>query len=255
LRGSATAWGSNNDHLWGSARGSISVLDSEHGCEVVCNFLLGFVSRFTRVHKLVEGVKHAALVDLILCVDALSQFVSLIRVDLLRRLINDLLDALRCGLFANIQIDEFVGDYAHLLEGKGLDLGAGETLANPALSLLFVRFNLLLHYTDYNLVVNISKFVEAFFDASGVFSIGVHMVSQQLASGHAFPLEVLRQGLRILLSVTSRGSHKENSATFGGLFELFEQKLERVVWTCNNELLHKVFKEFVNLVFFQELLN
>lgn len=154
MGGSATAGGANNYHLWGSSWSSISVLDSEHGCKVVCNFLLGFVSSFARVHKLVEGVEHAALINLILCVDALSQVISLICVDLLRRLIDDLFDTLRCRLLANIQIDEFVGDYAHLLQREGLDLGAGETLANPAFSFLFVRFNLLLHYTDYNIVVD-----------------------------------------------------------------------------------------------------
>jgi len=57
-------------------------------------------------------------------------------------------------VLADVEVDELVGNNAHLLQGKGLDTSPGETLDDPALRLLFIAFDLGLHQFNHDIVVN-----------------------------------------------------------------------------------------------------
>lgn len=57
-------------------------------------------------------------------------------------------------MLADVKVDEFVGNNAHFLQGKGLDTRPGETLDDPALRLLFVAFYLGLDQFNYDIIVD-----------------------------------------------------------------------------------------------------
>ena len=61
-----------------------------------------------------------------------------------------------CGRVFLIQHDEFVGDYAHLLECNSLSFSSWETLDNPAFLPSFHLFNLLLYKFNHDFISDIA---------------------------------------------------------------------------------------------------
>lgn len=56
--------------------------------------------------------------------------------------------------------------------------------------------------------------VEALGDAVSVGSIGLNVLAEELSSGDAFPLEILGEGLQVLLTATAGGSKQENATNY-----------------------------------------
>ena len=57
-------------------------------------------------------------------------------------------------MLADLQINEFVGDNAHLLQRESLDTSSGETLNDPTLRLLLEAFDFSLDELDHNIVIH-----------------------------------------------------------------------------------------------------
>ena len=157
LGGLATAGRSDYEDLRRAAWGVVAVTDAEHASEVVGNLILSAIGAVNGVDELVEGVHDGVHVDVVLLVDALSDLVGHVAVDILRRGNKVLLDAGKRRVLPNLQVDELVGDDAHALQGEGLDARAREALNDPALALLLVASDLLLNELDDNVVVNCGR--------------------------------------------------------------------------------------------------
>ena len=185
---------------------------TEHAAQVVDNILSSFIRAVDLIDELVEGVLNSIHVDFILLVHSLGDFVGHVAVDVLAGGDEVLLDTGEGVVLSDGQVDELVGDDAHALEGKGLDTGPGETLNDPALSLLLEALDLLLNKVDHDLVVDYLKIqlvmyvtrkerltelevVEAGLDAGGVGTASCDVLAEELASRDALPLEVLGEGL------------------------------------------------------------
>ena len=96
--------------------------------------------------------------------------------------------------------------------------------------------------------------VEAGGDAGGVGSVRLHVLAEELAGRDALPLEVLGDGLQVLLAAAAGGAQQENAANLVHL-DLLEKELERILGAGHNELLEQVLEQLVDLVLFQVLLN
>ena len=128
--------------------------DAQHSCQVVGNLVLGLVGAVHVVNELAEGVDDGVSVDLPFLVDAFGNLIGSVSVDVLIDGNEVLLYARKRGVLANLKVDEFVWDDAHLLKRKSLNTCSWEALDDPALVLLLVALNFLLHELDHDFIVN-----------------------------------------------------------------------------------------------------
>ena len=154
LGGAARTWGSDEHDLGRATRGVVAVANSEHTGQVVSNLVLWLLRAVNGVDELVEGILDSCHVDLVLLVHPLGDLISVITVDILVLRHQVLLDLGQGGMLPNLQVDELVGNDAHLLERKGLDTRPRESLNDPALSLLLETGDLSFHKFDHDLVVD-----------------------------------------------------------------------------------------------------
>ncbi len=96
--------------------------------------------------------------------------------------------------------------------------------------------------------------VEALADALGMRTAGLDVLSEELASRNAFPLEVLRKGLQVFLAAGAGRSHQENTSHLLHL-DLLKNELHGVLGTGHDKLLKQILEKLVNLVLVQVLLN
>lgn len=78
--------------------------------------------------------------------------------------------------------------------------------------------------------------VEALANALGMRTAGLDVLSEELASRNAFPLEVLGKSLQVFLAAGARRSHQENASHLLHL-DLLQNELHGVLGTSNDKLL------------------
>ena len=93
LCGSTAAGWANEHDLGRASERVVAVTDSQHSCQVVGNLIGSLVRAVHREHELVERLEHGSHIDVVFLVHAVSHFVRLVAVDVLRSCNQVLLDA------------------------------------------------------------------------------------------------------------------------------------------------------------------
>lgn len=154
----------------------------------------------------------------------------------------------------DFQVDELVGDDAHTLEGKSLHARPREALDDPALALLFVTVDLVLHQIDHDVIVNVLEVVEALLDARGMGTILADVVAEEAPRRDTLPLEVLSESVQVFGALAAGRSHEEHAPDRVHL-NLLQEKGQRVLRSGNDKLLHEVLEHLVDLVLLKVRFN
>lgn len=217
LRSTSRAGRSNKHDLWWSAGSTVSKSNTEHSSEVAGNILLLSAITVVVVNELVESGVDLKLVDFPFAIKGLSTVLE----SLSRRFRSFhafvhfflVLDnaSNRCSL-VDIQVNEFIRDDVHLLEGKGLNTSSRESLKHPALVSLFSILNFLLDSFNNDIILNVFKVGKSFSNNLRVLVLGiVSNVSEDITSRNILPLEVIRKRRRGFSATASRSSEDEHS--------------------------------------------
>jgi hypothetical protein len=217
LRSTSRAGRSNKHDLWWSTGSTVSKSNTEHSSEVAGNILLLSVITVIVVNELVEGGVDLKLVDFPFAVKSLSTVLK----SLLRRfsvfhafvhffLVLD--NASNGGSLVDFQVNEFIRNDVHLLEGKGLNTSSWESLKHPALVSLLSILNFLLDSFNNDIIFNVFKVGKSFGNNLRVLVLGiVSNVSEDITSRNMLPLEVIRKRSRGFSATASRSSKDEHS--------------------------------------------
>jgi len=81
--------------------------------------------------------------------------------------------------------------------------------------------------------------VEAFGDALRVRPSRLDVLTEKFTSRDSFPFEILRNGLKVLLTLASWGAKKEDTTHLVHL-NFLEKEFKRLIRACNNKLLEQI---------------